>query len=173
MIFKFNYYFFYVVVVMISNNVLLCSRVFNLIKYLFYCDYVNDLWFFWLLKFMVYGGGIMVEFLVFGILVFVVDGYLWWWFFIGFMVFFYFNILFNFLMGVLLEWNVFFIFLLCYLFGYYGVIIVIDFWLLLLLVIVIVVVVVVIMGNLLFEKILFLFVMCYYVGNWVISIWCF
>lgn len=75
--------------------------------------------------------------------------------------------------GVPLEWNVFFIFSLCYLFGHYGAITATDLRSPLLLAIVIAVVAVVIMGNLLPEKISFLPAMRYYAGNWATSIWCF
>lgn len=101
------------------------------------------------------------------------DGHPWRWFLIGFMVLFHLNILSNLPMGVPLEWNVFFIFSLCYLFGHYGAITATDLRSPLLLAIVIAVVAVVIMGNLLPEKISFLPAMRYYAGNWATSIWCF
>lgn len=118
-------------------------------------------------------GGTTAEFLVPGILVLVADGHPWRWFLIGFMVLFHLNILSNLPMGVPLEWNVFFIFSLCYLFGHYGAITATDLRSPLLLAIVIAVVAVVIMGNLLPEKISFLPAMRYYAGNWATSIWCF
>ncbi|MXI71573.1 hypothetical protein GR255_17990 [Mycobacterium tuberculosis] len=127
----------------------------------------------WLPKLMAHGGGTTAEFLVPGILVLVADGHPWRWFLIGFMVLFHLNILSNLPMGVPLEWNVFFIFSLCYLFGHYGAITATDLRSPLLLAIVIAVVAVVIMGNLLPEKISFLPAMRYYAGNWATSIWCF
>lgn len=163
----------YVVAVMTSNNALLRSRVFNPIKHLLYRDHANDLRPSWLPKLMAHGGGTTAEFLVPGILVLVADGHPWRWFLIGFMVLFHLNILSNLPMGVPLEWNVFFIFSLCYLFGHYGAITATDLRSPLLLAIVIAVVAVVIMGNLLPEKISFLPAMRYYAGNWATSIWCF
>lgn len=170
---KLNHHFPYVVAVMTSNNALLRSRVFNPIKHLLYRDHANDLRPSWLPKLMAHGGGTTAEFLVPGILVLVADGHPWRWFLIGFMVLFHLNILSNLPMGVPLEWNVFFIFSLCYLFGHYGAITATDLRSPLLLAIVIAVVAVVIMGNLLPEKISFLPAMRYYVGNWATSIWCF
>lgn len=170
---KLNHHFPYVVAVMTSNNALLRSRVFNPIKHLLYRDHANDLRPSWLPKLMAHGGGTTAEFLVPGILVLVADGHPWRWFLIGFMVLFHLNILSNLPMGVPLEWNVFFIFSLCYLFGHYGAITATDLRSPLLLAIVIAVVAVVIMGNLLPEKISFLPAMRYYAGNWATSIWCF
>jgi hypothetical protein len=158
---------------MTSNNALLRSTLFNPVKHLLYLDPVNDLRPSWLPKMMAHVGGTTAEFLVPGILVFVADGQPWRWFLIGFMVLFHLNILSNLPMGVPLEWNVFFIFSLFYLFGHYGAIHAIDLQSPLLLAILIVALAMVPIGNLFPEKISFLPAMRYYAGNWATSIWCF
>ncbi|VBA51773.1 hypothetical protein LAUMK191_02289 [Mycobacterium attenuatum] len=170
---KLNHHFPYVVSVMTSNNALLRSKLFNPLKRLLYLDPVNDLRPSWLPKLMAHVGGTTAEFLVPGVLVFVADGHPWRWFLIGFMVIFHLNILSNLPMGVPLEWNVFFIFSLFYLFGHYGTIGAADLRSPLLLAIVLAAVAVAIAGNLLPEKISFLPSMRYYAGNWATSIWCF
>ena len=170
---KLNHHFPYVVSAMTSNNALLRSTLFNPVKHLLYLDPVNDLRPSWLPKMMAHVGGTTAEFLVPGILVFVADGQPWRWFLIGFMVLFHLNILSNLPMGVPLEWNVFFIFSLFYLFGHYGAIHAIDLQSPLLLAILIVALAMVPIGNLFPEKISFLPAMRYYAGNWATSIWCF
>ena len=162
---KLNHHFPYVVAVMTSNNALLRSRLFNGLKHLLYLDHVNDLRPSWLPKLMAHVGGTTAEFLVPSVLVFVADGQPWRWFLIGFMVLFHLNILSNLPMGVPLEWNVFFIFSLFYLFGHYGTIQATDLRSPLLLAIVIVAVAVVIAGNLFPEKVSFLPAMRYYAGD--------
>jgi hypothetical protein len=158
---------------MTSNNALLRSTLFNPIKHLLYLDPVNDLRPSWLPKMMAHVGGTTAEFLVPGILVFIADGQPWRWYLIWFMVMFHLNILSNLPMGVPLEWNVFFIFSLFYLFGHYGAIHATDLRSPLLLVILIVALAMVPIGNLFPEKISFLPAMRYYAGNWATSIWCF
>ncbi len=171
---KLNHHFPYVVAVMTSNNALLRGRPFNWFKHLLYLDPVNDLRPSWLPKLMAHVGGTTAEFLVPGVLVFVADGQPWRWFLIGFMVLFHLNILSNLPMGVPLEWNVFFIFSLFYLFGHYGTIHALDLRSPLLLAILIVAVAVVpIAGNMFPEKFSFLPAMRYYAGNWASSVWCF
>ncbi|VBA50190.1 DUF3556 domain-containing protein [Mycobacterium pseudokansasii] len=170
---KLNHHFPYVVSVMTSNNALLRSRLFNWLKHLLYLDPVNDLRPSWLPKLMAHVGGTTAEFLVPGVLVFAADGHPWRWFLIGFMVIFHLNILSNLPMGVPLEWNVFFIFSLFYLFGHYGAIQATDLQSPLLLAIVIAAVAVAVAGNLFPEKISFLPAMRYYAGNWATSVWCF
>lgn len=171
---KLNQHFPYVVSVMTSNNALLRGKLFNGFKHALYLDPVNDLRPSWLPKAMAHVGGTTAEFLVPGILVFVADGQPWRWWLIGFMVIFHLNILSNLPMGVPLEWNVFFIFSLFYLFGHYGAIHAVDLSSPLLLAILIVALVVVpIAGNLFPEKISFLPAMRYYAGNWATSVWCF
>jgi Transmembrane protein of unknown function (DUF3556) len=171
---KLNHHFPYVVSVMTSNNALLRGKLFNPLKHTLYVDPVNDLRPSWLPKVMAHVGGTTAEFLVPGILVFIADGQPWRWFLIGFMVIFHLNILSNLPMGVPLEWNVFFIFSLFYLFGHYGAIRAVDLQSPLLLVILIVAVAVVpIAGNLFPQKVSFLPAMRYYAGNWATSVWCF
>lgn len=105
---------------------------------------------------------------------FVADGRPWRWSLIAFMVIFHLNILSNLPMGVPLEWNVFFIFSLFYLFGHCGTIHAVDLSSPLLLAILIVALAVVpIAGNMFPQKISFLPAMRYYAGNWATSVWCF
>ncbi len=170
---KLNHHFPYVVSVMTSNNALLRSRLFNRVKRLLYLDPVNDLRPSVVPKLMAHVGGTTAEFVVPTVLVFVAGGEPWRWFLIGFMVLFHLNILSNLPMGVPLEWNVFFIFSLFYLFGHYGAIRATDLRSPVLLAIIIVAVAIVIVGNLFPEKISFLPAMRYYAGNWATSLWCF
>ena len=170
---KLNHHFPYVVSVMTSNNALLRSKVFNPLKHMLYLDHVNDLRPSWLPKMMAHVGGTTAEFLVPTVLVFVTGDAPWRWFLIGFMVIFHLNILSNLPMGVPLEWNVFFIFSLFYLFGHYGAIRATDLRSPLLLALVIVAAAIVIAGNLFPEKVSFLPAMRYYAGNWATSVWCF
>ena len=170
---KLNHHFPYVVSVMTSNNALLRGRLFNPIKHALYRDHVSDLRPTLLPKLMAHVGGTTAEFLVPTVLVFVAGDQPWRWFLIGFMVIFHLNILSNLPMGVPLEWNVFFIFSLFYLFGHYGAIRATDLRSPLLLALVIVAVAIVIAGNLFPEKISFLPAMRYYAGNWATSVWCF
>jgi hypothetical protein len=90
------------------------------------------------------------------------------------MVIFHLNIISNLPMGVPLEWNVFFIFSLFYLFGHYGSITIFDLNSPLLLAFLLAALVVVpIVGNMFPQQISFLAAMRYYAGNWASSIWCF
>jgi Transmembrane protein of unknown function (DUF3556) len=170
---KLNHHFPYVVAVMTSNNALLRARIFNPVKHMLYRDHVNDLRPTVVPKLMAHVGGTTAEFIVPTILVFVAGDQPWRWALIGFMVIFHLNILSNLPMGVPLEWNVFFIFSLFYLFGHYGAIRATDLRSPLLLAILLVVVAVVIVGNLFPEKVSFLPAMRYYAGNWATSLWCF
>jgi hypothetical protein len=96
------------------------------------------------------------------------------WIAIGFMVIFHLNIISTIPMGVPLEWNVFFIFSLFYLYGHYGSIRVTDLNSPLLLVVLVVALAVVpIAGNLFPQQVSFLPAMRYYAGNWATSTWCF
>ncbi|CAM2902598.1 hypothetical protein BST27_11120 [Mycobacterium intermedium] len=170
---KLNHHFPYVVSVMTSNNALLRGRIFNPIKHRIYRDHVNDLRPTWIPKAMAHVGGTTAEFIVPTLLVFVAGDQPWRWFLIGFMVIFHLNILSNLPMGVPLEWNVFFIFSLFYLFGHYGELRAIDLRSPLLLALILAAVVVVIVGNMYPEKVSFLPAMRYYAGNWATSVWCF
>jgi hypothetical protein len=90
------------------------------------------------------------------------------------MVIFHLNIITNLPMGVPLEWNVFFIFSLFYLFGHYGAIHATDLQSSLLLAILIVALAIVpIAGNFFPKQISFLPALRYYAGNWATSAWCF
>lgn len=170
---KLNHHFPYVVSVMTSNNALLRGSLFGRLKRMLYLDPVSDLRPSWLPKVMAHVGGTTAEFLVPGILVFVAGGQSWRWLLIGFMVLFHLNILSNLPMGVPLEWNVFFVFSLFYLFGHYGSIQAVDLRSPALLAVLIVAFAIVIVGNLFPEKISFLPAMRYYAGNWATSVWCF
>ncbi len=170
---KLNHHFPYVVAVMTSNNALLRPKLFTPIKRLLYRDHVNDLRPSLVPKLMAHVGGTTAEFVIPTVLVFFAGDHPWRWFLIGFMVLFHLNIIVNLPMGVPLEWNVFFIFSLFYLFGHYGAIRATDLHSPLLLALVILAVAVVIAGNMFPEKISFLPAMRYYAGNWASSVWCF
>ncbi|MDI3315071.1 MAG: DUF3556 domain-containing protein [Mycobacterium sp.] len=171
---KLNHHFPYVVAVMTSNNALLRPKIFRWFKHRLYRDPVNDLRPTWLPKLMAHVGGTTAEFLVPGALVFFADGHPWRWFLIAFMVIFHLNIISNLPMGVPLEWNVFFIFSLLYLFGRHSDIRVYSLQSPPLLAILLIgLAVVPIAGNLLPRQISFLPAMRYYAGNWATSAWCF
>jgi hypothetical protein len=171
---KLNHHFPYVVAVMTSNNALLRARPFNWLKRRLYRDPVNDLRPSWIPKIMAHVGGTTAEFIVPAVLVFAGNNHPWRWFLIGFMVLFHLNITSNLPMGVPLEWNVFFIFSLFYLFGHYGGITIYDLNSPLLLAILLAALLVVpIVGNIFPQQISFLFAMRYYAGNWATSLWCF
>jgi hypothetical protein len=77
-------------------------------------------------------------------------------------------------MGVPLEWNVFLIFSLFYLFGHYSAIHATDLQSPLLLAILLLgLAVVPVLGNLFPQQFSFLPAMRYYAGNWATSVWCF
>lgn len=171
---KLNHHFPYVVAVMTSNNALLRSKAFTWFKHKLYRDPLNDLRPSLAPKLMAHVGGTTAELIVPGVLVLFADSQPWRWALIGFMVFFHLNIISNLPMGVPLEWNVFFIFSLFYLFGHYGSVTIYDLNSpLLLAVLVIVLAAAVIAGNMFPQQISFLPAMRYYAGNWATSIWCF
>ncbi len=170
---KLNHHFPYVVSVMTSNNALLRPKLFTPIKRMLYLDSVDDLRPSRLPKLMAHVGGTTAEFVIPTVLVFFGADHPWRWFLIGFMVIFHLNIISNLPMGVPLEWNVFFIFSLFYLFGHYGAIQATDLRSPLLLALVIAAVAIVIAGNMFPAKISFLPAMRYYAGNWATSLWCF
>jgi Transmembrane protein of unknown function (DUF3556) len=171
---KLNHHFPYVVAVMTSNNALLRPKAFNWLKRRLYRDPVNDLRPSTLPALMAHVGGTTAEFIVPAVLVFVADGHPWRWFLIAFMLIFHLNIISNLPMGVPLEWNVFVIFSVFYLFGHYTTIRVTDLQSPLLLALLIVAIAVVpIVGNMFPQQISFLPAMRYYAGNWATSIWCF
>jgi Transmembrane protein of unknown function (DUF3556) len=171
---KLNHHFPYVVAVMMSNNALLRGKAFNWLKRMLYRDPVNDLRPSWLPKLMAHVGGTTAEFIVPAVLVFFSDSHPWRWFLIGFMVIFHLNIISNLPMGVPLEWNVFFIFSLFYLFGHYSGISVFELNSPLLLAFLLAALAVVpLVGNMFPQQISFLCAMRYYAGNWATSLWCF
>lgn len=170
---KLNHHFPYVVAVMMSNNPLLRSKAFNWFKRRLYLDPVNDLRPSWIPKIMAHVGGTTAEFGVPLVLVFFADGHRWAWFLIAFMVLFHLNITSTIPMGVPLEWNVFFIFSLFYLFGHYAGVKATGLSSPLLLIILIAALAVVpIVGNLFPKQVSFLPAMRYYAGNWATSTWC-
>jgi Transmembrane protein of unknown function (DUF3556) len=171
---KLNHHFPYVVAAMTSNNPLLRGKPFNWLKRRLYRDPVNDLRPSWIPKIMAHVGGTTAEFIVPAVLVLFADSQPWRWFLIGFMVIFHLNIISNLPMGVPLEWNVFFIFSLFYLFGHYSGISVFDLNSPLLLAFLLAALVVIpIVGNLFPQQISFLPALRYYAGNWASSVWCF
>jgi hypothetical protein len=171
---KLNHHFPYVVAVMTSNNALLRGKPFAWIKRTLFRDPVNDLRPTRLPGLLAHVGGTTAEFVVPTLLVFFAGDQPWRWVLIAFMVIFHLNIISNLPMGVPLEWNVFFIFSLFYLFGHYGAIRVYDLHSPLLLAILILACAVVpIAGNMLPKLISFLPAMRYYAGNWATSLWCF
>lgn len=171
---KLNHHFPYVVAVMTSNNALLRSKLFNGLKRKLYRDPVNDLRPGVLPHLMAHVGGTTAEFIVPAVLVFVAGDHPWRWILIAFMVIFHLNIISNLPMGVPLEWNVFFIFSLFYLFGNHADIGVYDLRSPLLLAILLTgLLVIPIAGNMFPQQISFLPAMRYYAGNWATSLWCF
>ena len=171
---KLNHHFPYVVAAMTSNNPLLRGKAFNWLKRRLYRDPVNDLRPTWIPKLMAHGGGTTAELIVPAVLVFVAGGQPWRWALIAFMVAFHLNIISNLPMGVPLEWNIFFIFSLFYLFGHYGSISIYDLSSPLLLAILLAALLVIpIVGNMFPEQISFLPALRYYAGNWASSVWCF
>jgi Transmembrane protein of unknown function (DUF3556) len=171
---KLNHHFPYVVAVMTSNNPLLRGKAFNWLKRKLYRDPVNDLRPTWIPKVMAHVGGTTAEFIVPTVLVFFADSHPWRWALIAFMVLFHLNIISNLPMGVPLEWNVFFIFSLFYLFGHYGDFSVYDLSSPLLLAMLLAAFAVVpIVGNMFPQQISFLPALRYYAGNWASSVWCF
>lgn len=167
---KLNHHFPYVVAVMMSNSPLLRSRR---IKRLMYRAAPDDLRPSWVPRLLAHGGT-AVEFGVPLYLVFVGGGGPVTWAALIFMAGFHLHILSTIPMGVPLEWNIFFIFSLFYLFGSYSDIGIYDLGspgLLLLLVPALVVVPV--LGNLKPHLVSFLPSMRYYAGNWATSAWIF
>lgn len=171
---KLNHHFPYVVAVMSSNNALLRPKIFDPFKRALYRDPVDDLRPSRLPALMAHVGGTTAELLVPGVLVLLAADQPWRWVLIGFMVIFHLNIISNLPMGVPLEWNVFFIFSLFYLFGAHPEVRVYDLGSPVLLGILLVgLFVVPIAGNLFPQQISFLPAMRYYAGNWATSLWCF
>jgi hypothetical protein len=171
---KLNHHFPYVVAVMTSNNALLRSKMFTGVKHLMYRDHVNDLRPTRIPQLMAHVGGTTAEFVVPALLVLVAGDHPWRWILIAFMVIFHLNILSNLPMGVPLEWNVFVLFSLFFLFGQHPEIAVYDLRSPLLAAILLIgLVVMPVAGNMFPQQISFLPAMRYYAGNWAASFWCF
>lgn len=143
------------------------------LKRAFYCDYPHDLrpsrLPFWLAHF-----GTLTEYLVPLYLVFLGDGGWWTWAALLYMAVFHLHILSTVPMGVPLEWNIFFIFSLFYLFGPHGGVTVRQLespWLLVVLLPSLLVLPV--LGNQRPDLVSFLPAMRYYAGNWATSAWVF
>ncbi len=171
---KLNHHFPYVVAAMTSNNALLRGKPFNWLKRRLYRDPVNDIRPTWIPKLMAHGGGTTAELIVPAVLVFGGGDHSWRWWLIAFMVIFHLNIISNLPMGVPLEWNIFFIFSLFYLFGHYGHIVIYDLSSPLLLAMLMVALLVIpVVGNMFPQQISFLPALRYYAGNWASSVWCF
>jgi Transmembrane protein of unknown function (DUF3556) len=159
---------------MTSNNALLRGKAFNWLKRRLYRDPVNDVRPTWIPKVMAHVGGTTAELIVPAVLVFAAGNHPWRWALIAFMVMFHLNIISNLPMGVPLEWNIFFIFSLFYLFGHYSNIVIYDLSSPLLLAMLMAALLVIpIVGNMFPQQISFLPALRYYAGNWASSVWCF
>ncbi|MGB3335361.1 MAG: DUF3556 domain-containing protein [Mycobacterium sp.] len=171
---KLNHHFPYVVAVMTSNNALLRLKIFTGLKHLMYRDHINDLRPTRIPQLMAHVGGTTAEFVVPALLVLVAGDHPWRWFLIAFMVIFHLNILSNLPMGVPLEWNVFFLFSLFFLFGQHPEVSVYDLRSPLLAAILFAgLIAIPVAGNMFPQQISFLPAMRYYAGNWAASFWCF
>jgi hypothetical protein len=171
---KLNHHFPYVVAAMTSNNPLLRGKPFNWLKRKLYRDPVDDIRPTWIPKMMAHVGGTTAELIVPAVLVFAGGDHPWRWGLIAFMVIFHLNIISNLPMGVPLEWNIFFIFSLFYLFGHYSNIVIYDLNSPLLLAILMAALLVIpVVGNMFPQQISFLPALRYYAGNWASSVWCF
>jgi len=167
---KLNHHFPYVVAVMMSNSPLIRSRT---IKRLMYRDATDDLRPSWIPRLLAHGGT-AVEFGVPAYLVFVGGGGPVTWAAIIFMALFHLHILSTVPMGVPLEWNLFFIFSLFYLFGTHSEIGIHDLASPgILFILVPALVGLPLLGNLKPHLVSFLLSMRYYAGNWATSVWIF
>ncbi|MFG3046141.1 DUF3556 domain-containing protein [Streptomyces sp. NPDC048241] len=166
---KLNHHFPFVVATMMSNAPLVPNRL----KPRFYRDHPRDLRPS-RLSFLLAHVGTATEYLVPLYLVFLGDGGPWTWAALLYMVVFHLHILSTLPMGVPLEWNLFFVFSLFYLFGAHGDLTV---WHLhspwLLAVILPSLVLLPVLGNLRPDLVSFLPAMRYYAGNWATSAWLF
>ncbi|MDQ0994590.1 DUF3556 domain-containing protein [Streptomyces sp. V3I7] len=167
---KLNHHFPFVVATMMSNAPLIPSRR---LKRLFYRDHPRDIRPA-KLPFLLAHVGTATEYLVPLYLVFIGDGGWWTWAALIYMAVFHLHILSTVPMGVPLEWNIFFIFSLFYLFGAHGDLSVRDLqspWLLA--VILPSLVLLPLLGNIRPDLVSFLPAMRYYAGNWATSVWVF
>ncbi|MEU4997843.1 DUF3556 domain-containing protein [Streptomyces sp. NPDC021622] len=167
---KLNHHFPFVVATMMSNAPLIPS---GRIKRIFYRDHPDDLRPS-RLSFLLAHVGTATEYAVPLYLVFFGDGGWWTWAALLYMAVFHLHILSTIPMGVPLEWNIFFIFSLFYLFGAHSDVTVRDLqspWLLA--VILPSLVLLPALGNLRPDLVSFLPAMRYYAGNWATSVWVF
>ncbi|MEU6815406.1 DUF3556 domain-containing protein [Streptomyces sp. NPDC046860] len=166
---KLNHHFPFVVATMMSNAPLVPNRL----KSLFYRDHPEDLRPS-RLSFLLAHTGTATEYLVPLFLVLLGDGGPWTWAALLYMAVFHLHILSTLPMGVPLEWNLFFVFSLFFLFGAHGDLTV---WQLhspwLLAVILPSLVLLPLLGNLRPDLVSFLPAMRYYAGNWATSAWLF
>jgi hypothetical protein len=167
---KLNHHFPFVVATMMSNAPLVLSRR---LKRLFYRDHPRDLRPSRLPFFLAHIGT-ATEYAVPLYLVFVGNGGFWTWAALLYMAVFHLHILSTVPMGAPLEWNIFFVFSLFYLFGAHGDISVWDLhspWLLVVLLPSLLLLP--LLGNLRPDLVSFLPAMRYYAGNWATSAWLF
>lgn len=167
---KLNHHFPYVVAVMMSNSPFMRSKA---LKRRMYRDPTNDLRPSWIPRLLAHGGT-TVEFGVPAYLVFVGGGGPLTWAAIVFMAAFHLHIISTIPMGVPLEWNLFFVFSLFYLFGAHSEIGIYDLTSPgILFILVPALALVPILGNLKPHLVSFLPSMRYYAGNWATSAWVF
>ncbi|MEU5096542.1 DUF3556 domain-containing protein [Streptomyces sp. NPDC020996] len=167
---KLNRHFPFVVATMMSNAPLVPSRR---LKRMLYRDHPRDLRPSRLPFFLAHIGTV-TEYGVPLYLVFIGDGGFWTWAALLYMAVFHLHILSTVPMGVPLEWNVFFVFSLFYLFGAHGDVSVWHLhspWLLALLLPSLVLLP--LLGNMRPDLVSFLPAMRYYAGNWATSVWLF
>ncbi|MEV8020275.1 DUF3556 domain-containing protein [Streptomyces sp. NPDC086554] len=167
---KLNHHFPFVVATMMSNAPLIPS---GRLKRIFYRDHPDDLRPS-RLSFLLAHVGTVTEYAVPLYLVFFGDGGWWTWAALLYMAVFHLHILSTIPMGVPLEWNIFFIFSLFYLFGAHGDLTVRDLdspWLLAVLLPSLVLLPA--LGNVRPDLVSFLPAMRYYAGNWATSVWVF
>ncbi|MFF9157490.1 DUF3556 domain-containing protein [Streptomyces sp. NPDC014846] len=167
---KLNHHFPFVVATMMSNAPLIPSRR---LKQLFYRDHPRDLRPS-RLPFLLAHIGTATEYGVPLYLVFIGDGGFWTWAALLYMAVFHLHILSTVPMGVPLEWNLFFVFSLFYLFSAHGDI---SVWHLqspwLLAVALPSLFLLPLLGNIRPDLVSFLPAMRYYAGNWATSAWLF
>lgn len=166
---KLNHHFPYVVAVMMSNSPFMPKKV----KRLMYTGAPDNLRPTWLPTALAHGGTV-IEYLVPAYLIFVGGGGPLTWAAIIFMAVFHLHIISTVPMGVPLEWNIFFIFSLFYLFGAHSDIAIYDLSSPgILFILVPALIGLPLLGNLKPHLVSFLPSMRYYAGNWATSAWIF
>lgn len=166
---KLNHHFPHVVAVMMSNSPLQVSRK---VKRAMYRKAPDDLNPSSVPRFLAHFGT-ATEFVVPAYLIFLGDGGTLSWIALIYMAIFHLHILSTIPMGVPLEWNVFFIFSIFYLFGSYGEVQVWDITTPATLLVLIPLIGLPVLGNLRPDLVSFLPSMRYYAGNWATSVWFF